>query len=79
MTYTACNCGAYRSAHRLGSGSCFRTPCPAPVMLGDDLWQVDGGTPINTFTLTQTRLYAAHADGTWSRPRRPVSEPSLSA
>ena len=48
-------------------------------MLGDDLWQVDGGTPINTFTLTRTRLYAVHADGTWSRPRRPVSEPSLSA
>ncbi len=77
MNCKNCNCGAYRSAHALGKGACFREPCSAPVMLGDDLWQVDGGTPINTYTLTQTRLYAAHSDGTWSRPRRPVSEPTL--
>lgn len=76
---TACNCGGCRGRHELGKGACYREACSAPVMLGDDLWQVDGGTPISTYTLTNTRLYAAHADGTWSRPRRPVSEPSVTA
>lgn len=79
MERNNCNCGGYRSEHTLGADACLRERCSTPVMLGDDLWQVDGGTPINTFTLTQTRLYRAHEDGAWSRPRRPVSEPTLSA
>lgn len=74
---TVCSCGANQEPHSVGSASCLREPCPSPVSLGDDLWQVDGGTPINTFTLTNTRLYSEHEDGTWSRPRRPVSQCSL--
>lgn len=79
MSLTICNCGGYRSAHRIGESACFREACPAPVMLGDGLWQIADGLPINTFTLTRTRLYAEHSDGTWSRPKTPVSEPTLNA
>lgn len=77
MSFTICACGAYRSQHRLGSGQCYREPCTAPAMVGEGLWVVDGGSPINTFTLTGTRLYRQHSDGIWSRPKQPASEPTL--
>ena len=74
---TVCNCGGYRSEHTLGTDACYRERCTTPVMLGGDLWEVEGSAPINTFTLTQTRMYGVHADGTWSRPKRSVREPTL--
>jgi hypothetical protein len=76
---TPCSCGGVRGRHVIGHSACFRVACSAPVMLGDGLWQVEGGTPMSTFTMLHTQLYRQHSDGTWSRPKRPVSQPPLSA
>lgn len=79
---TICNCGGIESmnGHLLGHPECFRRPLAGneiPAQAVDGKWIVPGHGLCDDFTLFQTRGYARHTDGTWSKRKNDDETVSL--